>query len=257
VKIVAVSDLHTNARTMGKERFDEVERGLVEAVEVAIDGKAGLFAFCGDLCDTDDARDVLRALVLAMDVAIYLAIRGVTSLWLSGNHDVCGDGETTTLEPLRIAGEKLYGTFNAKIHAATRDSCFFCVGDPSPYREKIAVLALPYSPRPYDADAALRKAAKDAGTLPLFVFSHLMLPDMHPGSESAEMMRGKDRAFPLDAMREVKPALVVQGHYHRGQRVSIAPGLEIHIPGSLARLTFGEERHDPGYLLVDTGFRST
>ena len=253
MKIVVVSDLHTNARTMGKERFDEVERGLVEAVEVAIDGKAGLFAFCGDLCDPNDARDALRALALAMDVAIYLAGRGVTSLWLSGNHDVCRDGETTTLEPLRIAGEKLHGSLVGKIYAATLESCFFCVGDSSPYREKIAVLALPYSPRPYDADAAIRKAAKDAGTLPLFVFSHLMLPDMHLGSESAEMMRGKDRAFPLDAMREVKPALVVQGHYHRGQRTKDG----IHVVGSLARLTFGEERHDPGYLLVDTGFRST
>jgi DNA repair exonuclease SbcCD nuclease subunit len=242
VRIVACSDAHTDARTAGRERFDEVVRNFDEVVRFAIEAKprVNLFVFLGDLVDPDDGRDVLRAASFAISRAMKLACYGVESLWIAGNHDVCQDGETTVLDPL---GEASLG-FHQHIFVAAREA--FSIG-----REEVEILALPYSPRPYDAEEVLMSAAAEAkdSDKPLLVFGHLMLPGMHLGSESAELARGKDRSFPLETARKVKPRLMVNGHYHEGQITRDG----IHIPGSLCRLTFGEERNEPGYLVFDIG----
>jgi len=261
MRIVCVSDAHLDARTAGVERFDEIRESFEEAVAFALDAMTppvGLFVFLGDLCDADDARDVLRASSYLVSVAVRLSTWGVKTLFVGGNHDCCSDGETTTLAPLRPL-EDLYDVEDGS--GDTRRERAPVVAAWAPYGfelgEEFYVLALPYSPTPYDADAALRRAAEDARRAPrtggmddgrkLLVFGHLQLPGMHPGSESREMARGKDRWFPLDAMRETRPELVVNGHYHA--RTVTPDG--IVIPGSLARLTFGEEKLSPAFLVID------
>jgi DNA repair exonuclease SbcCD nuclease subunit len=257
VRIVCVSDLHLDARTAGVERFDEIVESCEEAVAFAIDaedGRADLFAFCGDLCDSDDGRDVLRASAYAVDVAVRLHNRGVHSLWIAGNHDVVADGFTTTLDPLK--GLQRFELPPTKVMVAT--------SSPRSWELKVSqrtyvLVALPYSPEPYNAAAAWEEHVTSHGghsrsasgvfstKHPTIVFSHLMLPGMHPGSESKELARGKDRAFPLEAMKARPVSLVLNGHYHR--RVVTPDGVQI--VGSLATLTFGEEYHEPGYLVVD------
>jgi DNA repair exonuclease SbcCD nuclease subunit len=251
MRVVCCSDAHLDWRTAGVERFDEVRESFEQAVSFAIEEKpkTDLFAFCGDLCDSDNGLDVLRATAFVVDAALKLGICGVPSVWVCGNHDICGDGRTTTLTPLRAAALRLRTMGSSvPILVATEGCTSQAIGG-------VEVLALPYSPRSYDAEKALLDAGETAAkrNYPLLVFSHLMLPDMHAGSESGELARGKDRMFPLDAMRAVKPALVVSGHYHRAQTTKDG----IRIPGALARLTFGEEDHTPSFLVIDDadGFR--
>lgn len=249
MRIVVVSDSHLDWRTAGVERFDEVRESFEEAVSFAIDEgpQADLFVFCGDLCDSDDGRDVLRASAYAVDVAVRLMNEGIASLWIAGNHDIVGDGETTTLSPLVGLENVVTADREPSIFVASkgpRRDLFQPLGMLKP----VMLVSLPYSPNPYDAGEYLRNdlAAGPVG-MPRLIFSHLMLPGMHPGSESGELARGKDRMFPIDVMKQVKPALVVNGHYHRAQTTPDG----IRIPGSLARLTFGEEDHEPGFLVID------
>ncbi len=244
MRIVCCSDAHLDARTAGVERFDEIRESFDQAKRFAIEEtpKADLFAFTGDLCDPEDGRDVLRASSYALGVALELKAHRVPSLWVGGNHDPCGDGQTTTLEPLFAAQQYSDGF----VIVSSRVGFWFRHGFAP---NACVILALPYSPSPYDAEAMMLEAGKTARNegVPLLVFAHLMLPGMHPGSESQEMARGKDRMFPIEAMRKAKPALVVNGHYHEAQTTPDG----IRIPGSLARLTFGEEKHEPGFLVVD------
>lgn len=250
MRIVACSDAHLDWRTAGVERYGEIVESFEHAVEFAMGAnpekkKANVFAFTGDLCDSDDGRDVLRATSYAVSVADRLCQHGIVSIWVAGNHDVCGDDATTTLDPVKALTSK-------DVIAATSGPVSVVMGTTKAF---LRILALPYSPKPYNPSVALTEAALLARErdYPLLVFSHLMLPGMHLGSESAELARGKDRMFPLDVMREVKPKLVISGHYHRAQTTEDG----IKIPGSLARLTFDEQDHAPSFLVIDseTDFR--
>lgn len=238
MKIVACSDAHTDARCCGVERFDEIADAFGEVREYAVlQDDPCMLVFGGDLCDGEDGRDVLRASTLAIGHANYAHLHGVEDqLWLVGNHDVLGDG-STTLDPLAeaIAG---FG------HVAKAPMRIDLPED----ADAGSVLALPYSSKPYDAADALAeflRETKDAAQR--IVFTHLMLPGMHPGSESQEMARGKDRMFPVELLKTARRCTVVAGHYHAG---GMGPG-GIHIVGSMARNTFGEEENVPGFLVLD------
>ena len=238
MKIVCSSDWHLDARTAGVERFDEIRESCEQVVDYAIKASADLFVFCGDLCDPEDGRDVLRASAYAVGIARRLSSVRIPSIWIAGNHDSVKDGETTTLEPLRYLCDDNIVVVSTGLHISTLGS-----------RGEFMFLLLPYSPMPYDACAAMRAAADDAvkSGQRFVVFSHLMLPGMHLGSESSEMARGKDRNFPLEEMRAARPLLVVSGHYHRRQTTEDG----IQVVGSLARLTFGEESNTPQFLVIE------
>jgi hypothetical protein len=109
---------------------------------------------------------------------------------------------------------------------------------------------LPFTPRcaTYDPAAYVRSLPNDAERV--IVFGHLNVPGVVPASETHEMPRGRDVWFPTDAIREHfgGRALCFNGHYHStndGKKVGVG------IPGTLARLTFGEQDNTPGCLLVD------
>ena len=111
---------------------------------------------------------------------------------------------------------------------------------------RFAVGRLPYPGAvQYDPDATLRLAG--AGKLPVVVLAHLNIPGLLPGEESLELARGRDVFFPVEAAREVRPALMVCGHHHKRQ---VTPD-GIHVVGSPARLTFGEQGHDPAFLVLE------
>ena len=256
MKIVACSDAHTDARCCGVERFDEVVEAFGQASmrahgerldEEGVESSAVLFVFCGDLCDGEDGRDVLRASSLAIGMAREHEEQRVEQAWVCGNHDVLGDG-TTTLDPL----DAMFRAGSPYSRAATREPVHFEVPIASKMgADMVQIALLPYSPAPYDVESWLKRFLDETKTaVRRLVFSHLMLPGMHPGSESVEMARGKDRMFPVELLKGQKRLTVVQGHYHAGQTLKFH-GVDVHVVGSMALNTFGEEGNVPSYLVMD------
>jgi len=239
VKMLVTSDWHLDATTGGVDRFDDVSSAVAETVEAARAEEVDLYVFLGDLCDPD-ANRAPRCVSRAIVVARRLHGAGICSRWLVGNHDVIEDGSGShTLAPMQAAQA-----------APTADSPGWCVVD-RPMVERIAGVTfvwLPYVPRcaSYDAGEFVRSVETSGTPQRVVVAGHLSIHGQVPGSETTDMPRGRDLWLPTDAIAQRWPhAVVMNGHYHRAQQSPVI------IPGSLARLTFGEESHNPGFMIVE------
>lgn len=239
VKMLVTSDWHLDATTAGADRFDDVAQAVEETVEAASSEQVDLFVFLGDLCDPD-ANRAPRCVAFAIVVARRLHAASIRSRWLVGNHDVIEDGSGThTMTPMQAAQVR-----------PTADAPGWCVVD-RPMVERIAgatFVWLPYVPRcaSYDAGEFVRSVETSGMQQRVIVAGHLSIHGQVPGSETHDMPRGRDLWLPTDAIAERWPqAVVMNGHYHRAQQTPVI------IPGSLARLTFGEESHSPGFVIVE------
>lgn len=244
IKILASSDWHGDHSTHGVSRFAEIRDAVHHTVDRAIEEDVTAYAFLGDLCDPDSGSCVFRVVELAIEAAVRLAERAIDSIWLAGNHDVVEDQTgNTTISPLRA----LAGMGKIKrVHVLEQPDVVRLrprLGG-SAYAD---VLGLPFtaSSHSYDPRKAIQKASEVTTPSRLVILSHLSVPGVVPGEETHEMPRGRDVVLPAELAVE-KAKLVLQGHYHRQQRTKEG----IWIAGSLARLTFNEERHEPGYLLA-------
>jgi DNA repair exonuclease SbcCD nuclease subunit len=246
--VVATGDWHGDHRTHGVSRFDEVARHARRSVEVAIERGAALWVFGGDLCDPDSGPVVLRCVELLIECALRAVRAGIPALVLSGNHCVYEDsGGGSVVSPLRAvaAHERL---LTVAEQPAAYDVPWYRAGG-----EPFAVVALPFAPRAraYDPEAFVRSLTRLADRRVLLV-SHLSVPGIQPGEETAEMPRGREVLLPLAAVAQTLPrAVVVQHHYHRRQTYRPKGGPTVHVVGSLARLTHGEEDHDPAIVLFE------
>ena len=247
MKFFVASDFHADWSTYGVSRFEDVQRAVRTVVQQAILEKADAFFFPGDLCDPDDAPAVLRSVRLVLEAERALTEAGIPSYWMAGNHDVIEDGSgETSLSTMRAVEEIKHGaTIIEKPMLLAR-------------WQRLRIIALPFtaSSHPYDPGAFVTDCMdvilRAGGTENILVLSHLAMPGVQPGEETTEMPRGREVVFPIEEvcrLRNLNPRnlVVIQGHYHQPQTVRPA-GLEVHIPGSVARLTFGEERNKPGYL---------
>ena len=226
MKIVCSSDWHLDHVTAGVPRFEEIAAAVDQAVAHAITTKADMFIFAGDLCDPDSGVSVFRCVQKAFEAAIRLSDANIRSIWVAGNHDIIEDGSgDTTLSPLKAIGRD--------VHVADRPGVIW------------NVLALPFvsALAPYDPAAEAKRLI--ALHCPQVVVGHLNVPGIIPGEETHEMPRGREVIFPVKETAGIP--LKLHGHYHRQQ---VTPE-GIHIPGSLARLTFGEEAHTPGFLVFE------
>lgn len=248
MKILVTSDWHLDASTAGFDRFYDISDAVDETVQAARDEKVDLYVFLGDLCDPD-ANRAPRCVAKAIDVARELALESnIRSRWLVGNHDVIEDGSgTSTLTPLEAAfGELSVRGFDPMVRVISHPR-----GETI---DDVTFIWLPYVPRcaSYDASAVVREMTFVKGISEeqrhVVVAGHLSIRGQVPGSETQEMGRGRDLWFPVDAVAARWPrAVLMNGHYHRAQQAPIV------IPGSLARLTFGEETHTPGFMIVEVG----
>lgn len=241
MKFVASSDWHADWTTCGVPRFEDVEMAVHQSVDVAIKEEVDAYFFCGDLCDPEDGQAMTKAVCLAMSVANRLKSRKIPFYLIPGNHDVFDDGSgLSTLSPL---GSFLYPS-----------ACLCSV--PGAYDvpdNKFNVLALPFmSPTHPEADRSTVLSLLAPGQMTI-VLSHLSVPGIQPGEETTEMPRGRDVAFPFDLVASVPgEKIILQGHYHRRQDFVHQPsGMTIHVVGSIARLTFGEESNEPSFLLFE------
>lgn len=235
--VVATSDWHLDAYTAGYARFDDVKNAVavvimaVEALVIEVGADAVLFCFLGDLCDPDANRSP-RCISFAVEVAQRLRKLGVRSRWLVGNHDVIEDGSgTSTLSPLAALD-----TDRVMIRVLSEPDIEVIHG--------VAFCWLPYVPRSlaYDPVEFVHRAHAALPDIDV-VAGHLNVPGIVPASETVDMGRGREEWFPLDAVHELWPsAVLMNGHYHQSH------AKPVYIPGSLARLTFGEQHNTPGFL---------
>lgn len=241
MKILATGDWHGDWQTSGVDRFPEIQRAAHLTTEVAIDRRVDAYVFLGDLADPDNPRSH-RAVALGIEVMRLLHDNDIPSIWIKGNHDGLEDGTgSTTLTPLAAAAE----SFNAWVFE--RPGIVRMVGRNG---NACDVVALPYPDRSrgYEPDSYIEELGqKLVPVTSVLVVGHLSLAGVELGSETKEMPRGRDVSWPVDQIRKHWPkATMVGGHYHRNQLVD-----GVHFPGSLARLTHGEENDVPGFLVME------
>lgn len=228
-------DFHLDHVTGGLERFDEIEAAAEQTIDVAIREKVGAYFFLGDLTDPDvDEALAHRAIACAVRLAARLAQAGIARYFVTGNHDIMEDGRCShTLMAVRAAGHEV-------IDRPTTTT----LGD-------LVICFLPYTSltRRYDPAEHVRSARFAQGKR-LLVAGHMTEIDgVGLGSETHEMPRGRAMRFPIEAVAEGaagRPVTCVNGHFH--ERHLSGPVLT---PGTLARLTHGEEGNAPGFLVVD------
>lgn len=241
MKFVASSDWHADWTTCGVPRFEDVARAVHQSVDIAIKEEVDAYFFCGDLCDPEDGQAMTKAVCLAMNIANRLKVKEIPSYWLPGNHDVFDDGSgLSTLSPMAGFEEE-----------------FVCLCEvPGVYGaldDKFNVLALPFTSPTNPHSIGFPSLGHLAPGVPTIVLSHLSVPGIQPGEEMTEMPRGRDVAFPFDLVASVPgEKIILQGHYHRRQDFVHQPsGMTIHVVGSIARLTFGEESNESSFLLFE------
>jgi hypothetical protein len=232
VRLALSSDWHADRVTDGIPRYSEIEAAAWASAKAAVEWRADAYVFLGDLADPDGGPSTLRAVALAVAVAQHLAMAGVWSHWLPGNHDVFEDGSGGCVLDAIRGFETLRGPKPELLAPGP-----FSVGGPG----GAPALALPFAPSSHGYDVAGSVGMAMDGAL---VFSHLVVPGITPGSETTEMPRGREVRLPIDLVAS-KRMSVFQGHYHRRQ---VHAGVQV--VGSLARLTHGEASHDPGFLLA-------
>jgi DNA repair exonuclease SbcCD nuclease subunit len=235
MRLVATSDWHGDHCTIGRPRFADVEQAAWAAAGAAIERKADAFLFLGDLCDPDSGPVVFRCARLAVAIAARLAASGVHSVFIPGNHCVIDDGSgESVLEP--VAG---LGATSEFVHVVSRPGTVRLGGHPP-------IMCLPFTSPSHGYDPAEEVVRHVGGQRGVVTITHLNVPGIIPGEETTEMPRGREVMFPVEEAKRVSQ-LMLAGHYHRRQ---VSPD-GVQIVGSLQRLTFGEEDHTPGFLVIE------
>jgi exonuclease SbcD len=253
MKLLLCSDFHADATTMGQARFSDVDRAVRQTVEYAIEHKVDAYCFLGDLCDPDSGSAVFRSVELAISAAVELSDAGIPNIWIAGNHDVIEDGSgDTTLSPLRpLAGA---GSLTKLYERPGKHQLFERLRKDRAQTEELTIHALPFTAtsHPYRPSVEIeeKKMLLRSGTH--VVLAHLTVPGVEPGEETNEMPRGRDVMFPREQFPDTAQNVhCFQGHYHRQQTHELPGFRPVHIPGSAARFTFGEEQNNPGFLVVE------
>ena len=249
MKILLFSDVHLDVVTAGIVRFGEIQAACAQVVVAAMERKADLVLFLGDLCDPDSVCAHAAASV-AVDMATTLAEEGITSRWLVGNHDVVEDGSgasvLSALGPLDIVPQQrrdLRAADTSPIELRAR-----------PWIEQVGnvrVVSFPYTARShaYDPVEFLTRECSTPSKLddvPTVVISHLMLEGIGPGSETIDMARGRDVFLPIKLVQHHFPnSLIFNGHYHAPQEFE-----GVTVVGSLVRCRFDEAHNETGFVVV-------
>lgn len=240
MRIVHASDFHLDATTGGYARLTDVAEAVQTTMVYAVDTKADAYLFTGDLMDPDSGACVFGCIrVITTLIRAHLITNGIPSYWIPGNHDVMESGTNeTTLSPLKAMSPNLVTV----------------IDEPLTYRigetrggMSINLLALPFTSyaRAYDPSAWVKKVVERSKGQFILGAGHMTdIPGIKPGEETTDMARGRNVTFPIDDFP--KDSLMVNGHWHHPQTFE-----GVHIPGSVARLTFGEELAKPRFLELE------
>lgn len=250
-KFVITGDWHLDAVTNGVDRYLSLDRSLGQ-LELYIETSrlnhclSQHLMFLGDLCDSTSDR-AIRAISRAL-VTYRIS---PSSFWLVGNHDVIErDGAGNTLSPLRAAGARVLDQPGFLMV----DGVFVCWFPRTKRSEE------------YNPEEQARRLARTWSIsfpdAPVLVLSHLECAALARGSESSSMARGRSIELPTKVFARwflPERTLIVNGHYHNEQRCRV-DGFDVHVPGTLQRLRFDEQSHNPGWLTAkwrDAGWKVT
>lgn len=237
--IVCCSDLHLDHTTHGVSRFDEVKHAVFESVERAIQIRAAAWMCLGDVTDPDSGPIVFRVLEVLIEATQRLIADAVPVVFLAGNHDIALADGTTTLSPLRpLVRSSDYVELFEQPGVVDLDRL-----------PRIVAFPFTHPSCSYDP-AEWARAQVERSDRPTITISHLNIEGVQPGEETKELPRGRSVLFPC---AETKRAVHrVSGHYHRAQDFDPKDGgPPISIVGSCAKLTFGEEEHEPSFLILE------
>ena len=239
MKCLITADWHLDSSTGGVRRFEDLKGAVLETVQAATNNKIDFYFVLGDLINPDAGSVIFSAIELVIRVAGELAKAQIRSYWLSGNHDVIEDGSgRTTITPLRSLVR-----LNPFVHPIESPSWFQADG------EDTGFILLPYVARVsrYNPSSFVKTATDHLNIKNLVVLGHMTeIEGAMLGEETTDMARGRGIPFPSVP----DGALLFNGHYHRHQKVKYGSH-EIHIPGCLERLTFGEQSNQPGYIIAE------
>lgn len=238
MKIAVTADWHLDSVTLGVARFGDLSKALQEMMHVVIRERPRLFLFLGDLCNPDRGARTLKAISTASFYARTLYEHDIESVWVAGNHDVVDSSDIiTTLTPL---GSMPFMHVVEKLSSLTIDKWHF--------------VFLPYISRVLQPDTDVRKyvereclLAADKGHRIILAGHCTHVEGAKDGNETTLMRRGRTMNFPTDVGRK-HGAVMLNGHYHTRQTTPSG----VHIPGSLGRFDFGEERNTPSFYIFDT-----
>lgn len=245
-----------DAVTAGRLRLPEFKDYVLKLRGAIQQEKPDLVSIKGDYFDPGGMN------AHGLTVELMFAVEGIhrdtfdvggRDVWIPGNHDVIETSEGyTTISPVARA---VRGGF---CHSTRKDGIGPDIGPVICERPKLIefptfyVLALPYVARAvgFDYQDGVDKLFESKRhDLPVVVMGHLTVPGATLGSESKEMARGRDVDLPN--LTKWKPRVVMNGHYHRAQRVKVN-GYEVIIPGSPMRFNFGEARDgNKGYTIIE------
>jgi len=246
VKLLVSSDYHPDYEMMGVSRYDEVTEALTQTANVAIREQVDWYICLGDVANPDSGN-AWKAVAFFGQLIVAMSKHGIRTAVIAGNHDVWTDGSgATTLTPLKML-EKVEHEGRQIAHIVER---------PKNIRldDETALLCLPYTApsHSYDVEEVTKSLwkANEKISIRTIVASHLMVPGIHPGSETKDMPRGRNIQYPVGVTKNTFMRL--QGHYHKRQIFDLGDGgPKLRIPGSLCRLAFGEEDNEPSFFLIE------
>lgn len=260
MKAIITSDWHLDWHTAGLSRWNDLAEKVREMVAWAASDQVDFVFFLGDLANPDGA-DAIRAGAFACEMASELARHRIQSRWLTGNHDVIEDGRGGhTMMALQAA---VSPTIRYKRKLIAKQA-WRVVSEPIVEQltaldgSHLIVAYFPFVPSSHEYDpeefvGSWNEVARSIGGERVqLALGHLSIGRMHPGSEEIDMPRGRKVMLPLEEISKLEERpLVFNGHYHEQQTVE-REGVEVFVPGSLERLTFGEENHaQKGYILLE------
>jgi DNA repair exonuclease SbcCD nuclease subunit len=251
MKALLSSDWHIDASTAGVERFDELAAYVDTIATAATAEGVDVVCFGGDAFDPGSLHESKWSAFMVRAAAKLASAAKYGAVLIPGNHDVLDVSEPcSVLSPLAAAVESF--DVNGVVLAELPRWIEIHGSDGG-------VLALPYVSRAVERTEVYRstlakamgeaREARERGAKVL-ALGHYTIPGIDPGSEG-EMVRGRDLLFPSAMLREVRPTLITNGHYH-AQQTHTVDGLRVEIIGAPVRFTFGERDDGPrGFLLAE------
>lgn len=264
MKMLVTSDWHLDVSTAGVPRFRDIQASIDFMVQYIANNPVDVFAFLGDVCNPDCGTRSWEIGRVLLDVSAFLSKYGVEQIWLAGNHDVIereGGGSTLDILQSEVPSDGIH-VLDSNEHfcirryeevrddegvgiCVSREYHFVCMPFVSSRKSRLAQDTAGFLD---DCANALKNDRYSSDWQRVVIaMGHLNIEGATVGSETTDFPRGREVMWQADKVDALNPDLRLNGHYHaRG-----VYGGNIHVPGSMERLTFGEEKNDPGFFVVE------